>query len=591
MRCRKAGMSKRSIINNGYDCVKMMIKADPAGTCLNVGINVIYAFSWMAQTVVLQYFFDTAQKMADQECGMESFLKALAVLGGVYLLYHVLDGISNCYSEMMYLRILHKIKMMIFGRIGSLNAIKFEDTEYLNTLEKVKNGAESFPGLFFTVIDILFYYIPYFIFMGWYLFRQSPVLAVSVIIVFIPAMASKLAASIRFKELEEIEAPLRRETEYYAKYLSGREYMKETRIYGASDFFEDKYESSLSKQNYYWTKVVIRQNFLQLMMKMITACGYGVIIGMLFFSLVNAEITMGVFTAVLATMSNLFRFMDKMILERFGWAAENFGAVENFFDFVKDAPGWKPDSERPSGEDLVLKHVNFSYPNVEKRALEDINVRIRAGETVAVVGENGSGKSTLAKLLTGLYRPTEGQISCGDKNLKEYSYGRVSGIFQKFGRYQMKLKENITIADQLIEDEEKLQRICGEAGIAFENVSLETMLGREFDGTDISGGQWQRIAIARGMYKDHDMIILDEPTAAIDPIEETEIYKKFGEICRGKTTILITHRLGAARLADRILVLKEGHIVQDGTWEQLLHEPGTFCELYTEQKHWYQERG
>ena len=114
-----------------------------------------------------------------------------------------------------------------------------------------------------------------------------------------------------------------------------------------------------------------------------------------------------------------------MILERFGWAAENFGAVENFFDFVKDAPAGSRIQNVPSGEDLVLKHVNFSYPNVEKRALEDINVRIRAGETVAVVGENGSGESTLAKLLTGLYRPTEGQIICGDKNLKEYSYGRV----------------------------------------------------------------------------------------------------------------------------------------------------------------------
>lgn len=586
-------MNKKKFFDNCYTCVIMMMKSNPVDTALIVGINLLYALTWMIQTVVLQYFFDTAQKASAGQEEAHVLIVALIAMGSAYLLYHLLDGFSNCYSEVLFLKISQKLNHMIFRRIGVMNAVEFEDAKRLDAIEKAKMGAMCFPGLFFTIIDILFYYVPYFIFMGWYLFRKKPIMTVSIIIVFIPTMVSKLAASFQFKELEEIEAPLRREMKYYEKCLAGREYIKETRIFGANTFFEKRYKEVLNRQNYFWMQVIIRQNLLQIGLKIVTAFGYGLIIWMLFCFVMNHEITVGVFAAVLATMSNLFRFMDKMVMERLGWATETVGAVENFLDFLGEPENKRGSKQRLIGKDIILNEVSFAYPQVQNKALEDITLKIESGQIIALVGENGSGKTTLARVITGLYEPTEGCIYYGDIPLKDYSREGISGVFQNFNRYQMTLRENISIGNQLKNNDERLEKICEEVNISLDekqsSVQLDTMLGREFDGMDVSGGQWQRIAIGRGIYREHDVIVLDEPTAAIDPIEETKIYNEFTQICKGKTAILITHRLGATKLADRIIVLKAGHVVQEGTWNELLSKNGIFREMYESQKHWYED--
>lgn len=588
-------MNKRNLFKNGYACIKIMVKSNPVATIIYVGMNLVYALTWMVQTVVLQYFFDTAQKTAEGLLEARVLIGTLIAMGGVYLLYHLLDGFTNCYSEVLFLKVSKNLNQMMFRRIDAMDAVEFEDAKRLDIIEKAKRGAMSFPGLFFTILDILSYYIPYFIFMGWYLFRQKPVLAVSVIIVFIPTMVSKLAAALRFKELEEKEAPLRREMKYYEKCLAGREYIKETRILGASAFFEKRFKAVLDRQNHLWMKVVIRQNLLQAGLKIMTACGYGFIIWMLFYFVIKHEISVGVFAAVLATMSNLFRFMDKMVMERVGWATETSGAVGNFLDFLREPVNKKGSKQRVSGKDIMLDHVSFAYPQAKGKALEDISLKIPGGQIIALVGENGSGKTTLARLITGIYNPTEGDIYYGAVPLREYSREKISGVFQNFSRFQMTLRKNITIGNQFRNEEEKLEKICAEAGIPLNEkqsgIQLDTMLGREFDGVDVSGGQWQRIAIGRGVYREHDVIVLDEPTAAIDPIEESKIYNEFVRICKGKTAVLITHRLGAARLADRIIVLRAGHMVQDGPWDELLGESGDFREMYESQKQWYEEKG
>ena len=197
---------------------------------------------------------------------------------------------------------------------------------------------------------------------------------------------------------------------------------------------------------------------------------------------------------------------------------------------MKKAPAWG---------DVTLDDVSYSYPNAERPALSHVSLTLRRGETLAVVGENGSGKSTLIRLLSGLYLPSEGAVLHNGVDTRNIDpgalYQNTSAVFQKYQRYQMTLRENLTISEsEKPSGDALLGDICHMAGCDPNDTSFttgyDTMLSREFDGVDLSGGQWQRIAIARGFYRSHNLIILDEPTAAIDPYEETRIYNRFAEL-------------------------------------------------------------
>jgi ATP-binding cassette subfamily B protein len=245
-------------------------------------------------------------------------------------------------------------------------------------------------------------------------------------------------------------------------------------------------------------------------------------------------------------------------------------------------------------EGITLEGAGFRYLGAEADSLKNITLKIKPGETIAIVGENGAGKTTLVKLLTGLYKPTAGSVKIGETDTNAASYRslfeNVSGVFQKYQRYALTLKENVQIAD--FESDGNVEQILEENHIdpgdkdTFPD-GLETMLSREFDGVDLSGGEWQRVAIARGFYRDSDLIVLDEPTAAIDPIEESAIYKKFVEIAKEKTAVIVTHRMGSAKIAERIVVMREGEIAEVGTHDELVQKGGLYAGMYSAQAGWY----
>ena len=233
--------------------------------------------------------------------------------------------------------------------------------------------------------------------------------------------------------------------------------------------------------------------------------------------------------------------------------------------------------------------VRGEYPNSERWAIDGVTLSIRPGEMIALVGENGSGKTTLSKLLCGLYRPNEGRVVLNGADTAEAPqrelFARTSAVFQNYVRYSpITLGENVTISQT-----EK----GGNAGKYLDQVKADfyrklpdgtdTVMSREFGGTELSGGQWQRTAMARGLYRDHDFIILDEPTSAIDPLEETAVYRLFAEHSRGRTCMLITHRLGSARIADRIVVMDGGRIAEQGKHEELLARGGLYAKMWRAQ--------
>jgi ATP-binding cassette, subfamily B, bacterial len=580
---------------NSFRCLKLIFKIHPTMTFLYIFVTFIHAISWVLQVLFMQRFLDAATNLSVGEINFGTILFSLTGMGVVYIFYHFMDGLGNCYEEIFGLSISKHLNKLIFKRIDALQAVEFEDTRRLEFINKAVNGSNKLIWVGATLIDIIFYYTTYFIFMGWYLFTLKPILAVIIVIVFLPCVFSQLVRVSMFKNLEEMSSPIRREYEYYERCLTDKEYFKETRLLGASDFFNDLYTAALKKLNYIVFIAQLKKNFINLVLNAVTVIGYGIIIYMLFISVMNKEISIGAFIALLTSMGNLYRFMNKLISERIAWASENVGSVENFLDFISEPIDNKRNIPKLQNFDIKLKGVSFKYPMASKKAVNNINLTIHNKQTVAIVGENGSGKTTLCRIIMGLYNPSEGEVFYGDVPAKHLSYDNTSAIFQKYCQYKMTLKENLEISQMAkLSDHTSLENICEKSGIHLESETykdgLDTMLGRDFGGTDLSGGQWQRVAIARALFRHSDLMILDEPTAAIDPLEETRLYNDFSKISRDKTAIIVTHRLGSVKLADRIIVLKDGKIVQDGKHNELIKNDGEYKKMYESQKKWYLEK-
>lgn len=229
---------------------------------------------------------------------------------------------------------------------------------------------------------------------------------------------------------------------------------------------------------------------------------------------------------------------------------------------------------------------SIKYPNHETSALDGISLTIKKGEVIAIVGENGAGKTTLANIVLGLFLPSSGEVYYDGRNIEEVSESRLhrmqSVVSQSFVRYKMSVRDNIAIADFGRMDEKWVEQGY-RSFLDGSQLSLDTMLGKEFGGQDLSSGQWQQLACVRGFYKDSDFVVLDEATSTIDPLKEKAMYDSFRHGLEGRTGIIVTHRLGAVSLADRIVVLEHGRIVQEGTHRELLNEDGVYVQLWNAQ--------
>lgn len=275
--------------------------------------------------------------------------------------------------------------------------------------------------------------------------------------------------------------------------------------------------------------------------------------------------------------------------------------------------------------------MSFTYPGTRQPVLKEVSFALEVGRHYALVGANGSGKSTIAKLIMGLYRPDGGQILINGTSIAGWPQDALNGlfgvVFQDFARYSLTIRDNVAAAGRL--DDAAVQASLAGAGLGDDfaqrlplgydtplgkvlrggvnaswgewqrlamarslaaDAPVRILLSREFGTRDLSLRQWQRVAIARGLFREHDLILLDEPTASIDPLEEQAVYERFMEMAAGRTAILVTHRLGSARLADRILVMRDGRIVEDGTHERLLERRGLYHEMFTAQAAWYERR-
>lgn len=274
-------------------------------------------------------------------------------------------------------------------------------------------------------------------------------------------------------------------------------------------------------------------------------------------------------------------------------------SYRDFMDFGQVEEGKPSPQKRGSAHEIRLEHVTFRYDGSEEDILQDLNLTIRAGERLALVGRNGAGKTTLIKLLCGLYRPTSGKIFLDGQEMQSLSQREVfrefAVVFQEVFAFSFPLSENVSCVREGEEDRKRLQKCLEEAGLWQRVQALprkaSTSMNRDMDeeGVTLSGGEMQKLMLARALYKDAPVVILDEPTAALDPIAEGEMYEKYDRMIRDKTAIFISHRLSSTRFCDRILFMEQGRIVQEGSHESLMRQGGAYAELFTLQARYYRK--
>lgn len=573
----------------------IMFKAETKMMLLYSCFAIIHAISQVLIVIFTQRFFDVCEEVVNSNGNISKAYQHLLGMILAYALSQLMNGLHNGYSQILYTAMEKHTNNMIFNKIHDLNVIEFEDTRRLSYINKAINGSHNLFWVCLTLSDAVFFYTTYFILFGWYLFTLKPILSVAIILVFIPCMLSNFIRTLQFKKLEDQSAPIRREYEHYEQCITDKEYFKETRLLGIYSFLDELYTKALVKLNKLVFFTQLRKHILNFMLKLLTIIGYGNIIYIIFTLVMNREISIGAFAAILWSVNSVFNFMNEVISERFGWASENLGTVQNFLDFINQDVNQSKEELCVNNFNIKLKNVSFQYPSTDRSVVKNVNLEIKDGETLAIVGTNGSGKTTLCRIIMGLFEPSDGEVLYGYKPAKQLFLDNLSAVFQNYQRYQMVLKDNIQISQMEKDtDENQIYEICAKASVDLENEmyrnGLNTMLGRDFNGVDLSGGQWQRVAIARGLYRENHMIVLDEPTAAIDPLKETELYNDFIEICRDKTAIIVTHRLALAKTADRIIVMKDGKIVQNGMHSELINMDGDYKMMYEEQRIWYMNK-
>ena len=523
------------------------------------------------------------------------YMGPVLLLIGTYMILKLFSLLSKQYMEFGYFRyVFMGLDDRIHKKSGQISLEYYDNAEYYTIVQNAKQ-ASMFLVFTANLAVMSLVVICNLLSVSGYLATLNPLLILFVVLVSAPVIAERFIGAKYQSGLMQDTIQAARKKRYAFELLSKSECKKEIAHYGAGSYVADKYlkacrEIDQKEQQYIWQ--VGKGGFIFAGMK---ALFHGLAIFMMIYLLVTKKISIGGFSVLLTSFSTLTNAFTQL----FDYAGEilQTGVMADAFftlmDFeIRDGT----EDMKESKEYARLEHVSYRYPNAEKFALKDISLSIKKGERIAIVGENGAGKTTLAKLLSGFLFPTEGVMEFGGmprSHLKESSiFEHISAVYQEFGRYKLTLEQNVYLSDVMKKiNPERIDSALEWAGLFGFMHQKEQLLGKEFGGIELSGGQWQRLALARSYYRQRPVLFLDEPTTAIDPLEEAALYEKLEELAKGRTNILITHRLGAVRSADKIIVLDNGHMVETGSFAQLIEKKGHFYHIWSEQAKWYQETG
>jgi len=580
---------------------KMIWETSPAMTIGNVVLRIIKAALPVTMLWVGKLIIDEIIRLIDLPdpdlnqlwlyLGIEFALAVFSDLTnrGITLLDSQLgDLFSNRTSEKL---IHHAAKLDLF---------QFEDPEFYDRLERARRQTNSRTVLMSQVLTQVQDIITI-VFFAAGLIAFKPILIVILFIAIIPSFLGETHFSEASYSLTRSWTPQRRELDYLRYIGASDQTAKEVKIFGLAGFISNRFKKLADEYYRVNRKLALSRAVWGSALSIVgTAAYYGAYV-YIAVDTVNGTISVGQLTFLAGSFLQM-RNMLQGIMNRFSKIAESALYLQDLFDFFEIKPkiGNNHDAmpfPNPIRKGFEFRNVGFQYHGSEKWILKNLNFKIQAGEKLALVGENGAGKTTLVKLLSRLYEPTEGAIYLDGVDIKEYSLEdlrkNVSIIFQDYMRFQLSARENIAIGSiEKIDDQGRIIESSGKslADTVIEKLpeKYEQMLGKRFGkGVELSGGEWQKIALARAYMAESQLMILDEPTSALDARAENEVFIRFADLMEDRTAVIISHRFSTVRMADRILFLENGKLLELGSHEELIALNGKYANLFNLQAKGY----
>ena len=590
----------------GY-IVKLVWKSGPWILFLLTVIAILKGILPVAGALISQRILNELQNVISigflpKEDFWKSGIVFLLIFLFVYwVLTRVVNYVSHAVNRIAGEKVVRQVKTQMMQKSKEIDLASFDNHEFYEKMENANREAGMRPITImqetFNIVSSLIEFVSYLVIL-----LTAPALTLATLIILAVSIPSAVINFVyrkkNFKYMR-FHSKERRQMNYYSELVVNKDLIKEVRIYDLADTFIGHY-ANVFKQYYKGLRsLILGETAWHVAIGVISG-----VVNLIFYAIIaqsvfTGEMMVGDYTLYTGAITSLATCVSALISTS-ATIYEGTLFIDNLIAFMEEEQTVVPNCETPKiaekniGHTIEFKNVCFKYPGTERFVLKDINIKIDAGQTVVLVGLNGAGKTTLIKLLTRLYDPTSGEILLDGKNIKEYDihslYSLFSIIFQDFGKYAVTVEDNIRFGD--IHKDAGMDSViaAAEKGSVKQYVDslprgFDTPLMRIFEptGMELSIGQWQKLAIARAFYSDSDILILDEPTASLDPIAEQEIYNQFDMLRENKTTVFVSHRLSSATVADQIIVLENGQVVENGNHKELMKLNGKYHNLFSTQ--------
>ena len=542
-------------------------------------------------------------KLADAYAGELtdfSVISFLLIFQFIYLLVNsIVVRVNSTISSICGEKLANHIKVKIMTKAKDVDIASFDNPDFYSRMENANREAGFRPiqvlNSTFQIFSSLISMIGFIVIIA----AIGLLPALLVIIVAIPSTVINFIYRKKNFEYMFFRSRDRREMNYYSEVIVNKDLVKEVRMLGLADTFTDKYKNVFDRYYKGLKKLILQEMWWNLGASLLTTAVNCVLFIMIAKGVFTGEYSVGNFSLYTGALNSISSGIATIITTT-ATVYEGTLFINNMIQYMNEEKHIVPSINPPRGvhkgvnHTSVFENVSFRYPGTERDVLKHINLEIKPAETVVIVGLNGAGKTTLLKLLTRLYDPTEGRILFDGHDIREYDveklYDVFGMIFQDYGKYACTVKENIAFGEVMKEVVQENIEDAAKKSKADEYIEklpdkYDTALMRYFErnGIEPSGGQWQKLAIARAFYSDSDFLILDEPTASIDALAEQEIFNQFDELRSDKTTIFVSHRLSSATTADKIIVLRDGEIVESGNHAELMKSEGDYYTLFSTQ--------
>lgn len=582
------------------DVISIVFRCSKVNTLLVMSNSILLAFIPSLQVLSIAYFIDSVISMLKMELPINTLILPTVYMFLLLIFNHGISPLSFFAKTKLELKIKERLRIEFLDLTSRLEYKYVEDEKMLDLISRVGNNPETyFMKIFSDVMAICSLIIRMTSILAIIAFHVWWVIVI-ISILFVPFLYLSVKAGKANYETNLQVTKLQRKYTYLGSVLSTRDFVDERTLFGYGDKINKLWIENYEVARKHQFKTEKKWFFRMKSMGLLTASVCIIVLFLLLVPTLHGALSVGLFISLVSTIFDLINAMSWEFTSHIDNITQDNELVKELTTFLslnRIEDSMKKSSVPFIFESLEFINVSFKYPNGTCNVLNGVSFKIEAGKHYSFVGSNGSGKTTIIKLLTGLYRDYSGEILLNGISLRNYSQDVINSVFsnvyQDFAKYSMSVRDNICIGDihnVSTRKDSEFEAILEDINFDINTLEkgLDTQLGKlHEEGIDISGGQWQKIAIARAIVNPAPLRLLDEPTAALDPISESEIYKNFEKISRGYTTIFITHRLASVKNTHRIFVLEHGVIVESGTHKELMESKGKYYTMYEAQRGWY----